>query len=183
MRRRGPEKYLGKREYEKHLRHLTESSTKAKIYVEQSDEYLLPEYSCHASDETYLTKYKNGEVVQLLAEEFSAFQSKQLKKHWFLTENFVLGSNFQRFERFCMKKLGKPTGWDSEKLLDQCSFLQYVRFYDRTNCLEMFKFDLPEALIRPSDIFDFTRTYAIHLKLIDGNGKKTLRMICSLKTP
>ena len=158
MRRRGPEKYLGKREYEKHLKHLTESSDKAKIYVRQSDKYLLPEYSCHAMDEVYLKKYENGEVVQLLSDEFSSFQTQILKKHWFLTENFVLGSNFLRFDRFCMKKLGKPTGWDSEKLPDQVSFLQYVRFFDRTNCLEMFKFELPESLVKPSDKFEFTQT-------------------------
>ena len=158
MRKKGPEKYLGKRQYEVHLKHLTESSDKAKLYVQLSDHYLLPEYTCHAMDEVYLTKYNNKEVIQIKSDEFSEFLCKLLKKHWFLTENFVIGNNFLRFERFCIQKHNKPTGWTAEKLPDQTSFLQFVRFIDRTNCLDIFKFDLPECLIRPCDEFIFTQT-------------------------
>ena len=80
-----------------------------------------------------------------------------LKKHWFLCENFVLGSNFQRFDRFLQQKLGKKMGWDTEKLPDQAIFIQYVRFFDRTNCLDIFKYDLPGSIIRDSDTFIFTQ--------------------------
>ena len=134
MKRRGPEKYLGKKQYEKHLKHMVESSEKAKLYVNLSDKYMLPEYNCHANDEAYLRMYDRGEVIRILNEDYSDFQSKLLKKHWFLADNFVLGANFLRFERFCLQKFNLPTGWESEKLPDQCSFLQFVRYFDRTNC-------------------------------------------------
>lgn len=91
------------------------------------------------------------------------FQIRLQKKNWFLSENFVLGSNFQRFDRFLQHKLGKKTGWDTEKLPDQATFLQYVRFFDRTNCLDIFKFKLPESLIRDSDKFIFTQKYSIFI--------------------
>ena len=53
MRKKGPDRYLGKRQYELHIKHLTESSEKAKLYVELSENFLLPEYNCHAMDESY----------------------------------------------------------------------------------------------------------------------------------
>ena len=56
MQKKGPDKFLGKRQYEVHIKHLTESSEKAKLYVELSEIYLLPEYNCHAMDEKYLWK-------------------------------------------------------------------------------------------------------------------------------
>ena len=157
MRNKGPEKYLGKRQYEIHIKHLTESSLKAKLYVELSDTYQLPEYNCHAMDEEYLSKYQRNEIIQIYVQEFSDFQNKLLKKHWFLNENFVLGSNFLRFDRFVHKKVGKQTGWSNDKLPDQVTFLQFARFYDRTNCLEIFKFNLPQTLISDSDSFVFTQ--------------------------
>ena len=157
MHKKGPEKYLGKRQYEVHLKHLTESSDKAKLYVELSEKYQLPEYNCHACDEKYQTKYKNNEIIQILSEEFSNFQTKLMKKHWFLTENFVIGNNFLRFERFIMQKMNKGSGWSADKLPDQTTFQQFVRFYDKTNCLDIFKFDLPEALISNTDHFLFTQ--------------------------
>lgn len=157
MRRKGPDKYLGKRQYELHIKHLTESSEKAKLYVELSEEFLLPEYNCHAMDESYQRKYKEREVIRIKSENFSEFQSKLLKKHWFLNENFVLGSTFLRFDRFLMQKTGKPSGWSAGKQPDQVSFLQFVRYFDRSNCLDIFKFDLPEGLIRSSDSFIFTQ--------------------------
>ena len=94
MHKKGPDKFLGKRQYEIHIKHLSESSEKAKLYVELSEIYLLPEYNCHAMDEKYLWKYKNNEIVRVSSEEFMQFQIHLQKKHWFLSENFVLGSNF-----------------------------------------------------------------------------------------
>ena len=158
MSKKGPDKYLGKRQYESHIKHLTESSQKAQLYVELSEHFVLPEYNCHAMDERYLTKYKNAEVIRIKDDAFNSFKVKLGKKHWFLNENFVLGSNFQRFDRFLMKKYGKPSGWDSEKLPDQTTFTQFVRYFDRTNCLDIFKFDLPAELITQSDHFEFTQT-------------------------
>ena len=157
MRRKGPDKYLGKRQYEVHLKHMLEASDKAKLYVELGDKYMLPEYNAHCCDEKYLKKYKDGEIVQILSDDFSSFQMKLLKKHWFLTENFVLGNNYLRLERFVMLKLGKSTGWSSEKMPDQTTFLQFSRFIDRTNCLEIFKFDIPSELISDSDHNLFTQ--------------------------
>jgi len=58
-------------------------------------------------DEEYLSKYQRNEIIQIYVQEFSDFQNKLLKKHWFLNENFVLGSNFLRFDRFVHKKVGK----------------------------------------------------------------------------
>ena len=157
MKKKGPDKYLGKRQYELHIKHLTESSVNAKLYVELSEDFQLPEYNCHAMDEAYQRKYKEKEVIRIKNENFSEFQNKILKKHWFLNENFVLGSTFLRFDRFLMQKIGKRSGWSSDKQSDQVSFLQFVRYFDRTNCLDIFKFDLPGDLIRSFDSFEFTQ--------------------------
>ena len=157
MKRKGPDKYLGKRQYEIHIKHLSESSDKAKLYVQQSDIYLQPEYNCHAMDESYLKKCHSNEVITLKSNEYNEFVCKLSKNHWFLSENFVLGSNFLRFDRFILLKCGKKTGWSIEKLPDQATFLQFVRFFDRTNCLDIFKFDVLEDLIQPSDNNIFTQ--------------------------
>lgn len=122
MHKKGPDKFLGKWQYEIHIKHLSKSSDKAKLYVELSDEYLLPEYNCHAMDENYLLKYKNKEILTITSEDFMLFSISLAKRHWFLNENFVLGSNFLRFDRFVQKKVGLKTGWGVEKLPDQCSF-------------------------------------------------------------
>ena len=73
MNKRGPDKFLGKRQYEIHIKHLAESSDKAKLYVELSETYLLPEYNCHAMDEKYLKKYKNNEVIRVRNDEYMEF--------------------------------------------------------------------------------------------------------------
>ena len=106
----------GKRNYETFLKNLEQGSEKSKAYNKCLKKYFCIDFTAHASREEYWKALENREILHIELNTWKSFEVQMENKHWFIYPGFSLGSEWDRFERYCERIGNCTTGWRMDKL-------------------------------------------------------------------